>query len=264
MYLKQIEEARTLAKPIPHVHTSVDGFPAFVVQYVPELGTGGAAATIAFVQGGSMTFLVDAAAPAGADAIGTAGVINTAAAGYDTVGELIDTINATKAWRAYMVGARRATTMVTILAKTAASCLTANGLTFYLDGSETTFGAIAISGEKFVNYGPNGHVKDADDMCENSLLYLNITCGLTGNGNLNLYSCTQLADGSALAFAMTDDTAITKGNTNLNEPFYTAKLGERLIVETDAATSFDDIAQWEAVGKTAVLSGTRIVTEDNY
>ncbi|MHC4464894.1 MAG: hypothetical protein ACYS30_26215, partial [Planctomycetota bacterium] len=108
MHLKQVQEARALAKPIAHVFTGVDTFPAFVMQAVPNGGTGFTAATVAFVQGGDMTILVDAAAPAGADAIGTAGVIDTSAAAYDTCGELMDYINSKTPYRMYLVGARRA------------------------------------------------------------------------------------------------------------------------------------------------------------
>ena len=106
MNLAQIEEARALASPVNWAATvGIDTAPYFVVQYVPALGTGGAAATIALVTGGDMTFLVDGAAPAGLDAIGTAGVIDTSAATGDTIAELLGLINATSAWRAYAVGA---------------------------------------------------------------------------------------------------------------------------------------------------------------
>lgn len=270
MNIRQVLEARALAKPIAHVFSDVDTFPAFVMQYVPENGTGGTAATAAFVQGGDFTVTVDGAAVGnandGGDGFGTAGVIDTSAALYDTAGEFVDAVNGQNpSWRAYLVGARRATTMASLLAKSATSCIGANGLTFYFDASASDLGAVAISGEKFINNGKNGHVKDADDLVENILNWAAFTCGLTGNGNLKLYSCSQQADGPAVAFAATDDTAITKGNNNLLEqPFYTAKLGERLIVEISAGTSFDDIAKAEVIGRSAVLNGSRLVTEKNY
>jgi len=273
MHLKQIEEARKLATPFAHVFTGVDTFPAFVVQYVPDNGVSSAyRAKIALVLATSMTFTTGAAgvtavgdSQATADGIGTAGVITISGEDYDTCGELMDYINGHPAWRMYLVGARRATLMATILAKTAAFCDVDNGLTFYFDASEgLKSGALAISGEKFVNNGVNGHLKDADSQCENKLLHLAVTCGMTGNGHLRLYSCSQKADGDGLSFAITTATQITKGEANLAEVFHQSTRGERLVIELDAATSFDSIAECQFVGKTAVLSNDRIVDEKNY
>lgn len=273
MHLQQIEEARKLATPLAHVFTGIDTFPAFVVQYVPDNGLSSAyRAKIALVLDTSMTFTTGAAgttavgdSQATADGIGTAGVIDISNASYDTCGELMDYINGHPAWRMYLVGAKRSTGMETILAKGAAFCDVANGLTFYHDASEgAKCAAVAISGEKFVNNGVNGHLKDADSQCENMLLHLALTVGVTDNGLLNLYSCSQRADGDAVGFILTNDTLLTKGETNLASIFHQSTRGERLIVEIDGSTSFDDIAQCQIVGKTAVLKNDRIVDEKNY
>lgn len=265
MFQKQLEEARSLAMPIPHNFSGVDTFPAFVIQAVTFPDDEISAATLAFVQGGDMTLLVDAAAPTGKWAFGTAGVLDTSAAAYDTVGELYDYIKGIRGLRMYLVGARRSTTMAKILAKTAASCFGDNGLTFYFDASASDEGAVAISGEKFVNNGINGHVTDWDSQCENSLCNLNITCGLTGNGNLKIYSGKEGAtEVEMLSFAMTDDTNINKGLDQPDAPWATAPRGHRLIVSVQATTSLDDIAICDITGKTAVVKNDRIVTEKNY
>ena len=45
MYADQIAEARGLATPIPQNIAADDTCPAIVIQYVPNLGTGGASAS---------------------------------------------------------------------------------------------------------------------------------------------------------------------------------------------------------------------------
>ena len=92
--------ARSIASVIPHVQSAADTSPWMVAQYVPSLGTGGTSAFIAHVLGGDITCTVDGAAPAGADAIGVAGVIDTTSTSLNTMGEVVDTFNGVQAWRA--------------------------------------------------------------------------------------------------------------------------------------------------------------------
>lgn len=263
MHLKQIEEARALATPVTHVFTDVDTSPAFSMQYNPQGGDGGTAATVALIQDGDMTVLVGGSAPTGNDTFGTAGVLDTSAALYDTVGEFADYVNGLVGYSC-IIHCRRAQGMETILAKSATSFINATGLTFYLDASASDIMTIPISGGRFVNNGPNGMETDADGQCENQLLYVAANLGLTGNGSMRLYSCSQSSDGGALTFTMTDDTALAKGGTDLDEIFFQATRGERIVVEFFAATSLDDIAQLEVIGRTAVLKNDRIVASKNY
>ena len=281
----QIEEARNLAPLIPHNQSAADTSPWMVAQYIPDLGTGGTAATIAYVQASSMTFTVDAGVPAGKDAIGASGVILTSSSTYNTMGELVDAINGYIAWRAYLVGALRADLVSGMLAKTAASCLTDNGLTFYGDTSINeaavipgTAGAyeqtsVAISGEKFENYGVYGHKKDADDLCENSLMFAQIELAFSGVGTLRIYSAAQNATetqlyGQVLTTATAQDLgivgAVDAPRDGAAGVFLKAKLGERLIIRAGTLTAFSAWTQFNIVGQSAVLNGSRIVTEDNY
>ena len=269
MYEKQINEARSLATLVPHAITAVDTTPWMMMQYVPDLGTGAAAATVAVEAGRTtMTILVDAAVPAGKDAIGNStGLIDLSSSTYDTMGELVDYINGKLAWRAYLVGAIRSDAVASLLAKTAASCFGANGLVFYSDTSVSKDVSIAISGEKFVNNGINGHVTDAGDQCENSMQYANINVTCASAPYLRYYTgkqgSTEVQLGSDLLLVTA--TAKEQGEASFAETFITATRGERLIVRAIGTSAVALSAPvFKVLGKTAVLKNDRIVDEVNY
>ena len=269
MNLQQIEEARKLATPVTHNFTADDQFPAIVIQYVPTLGTGGTSASFTLAND-SFVFLVDSATPSGTDAIGTDGKIALSGGDYDTMGELVDYINGRQAWRAYLVGALRAMTSIGLLDKTSTACHGDNGTTVYIDTTDydTTVGhCFAISGERFVNNGKNGHVTDVDDECENSLMYGSFL--ITGDSDgvaIKYYSGKQGSTETALygAEAMTVATATVHGEENPTEPYVRAKRGERLIVQIYTASADLGTPTINAIGETAVLSGDRIMDTKNY
>jgi len=269
MHLAQIEEARALANPVPHNFVAVDTLPWMVVQYVPARGTGGASASIAYIVASSMTFLVDSAAPAGADAIGSSGVILTSTAAYDTMGELVDYINGRAAWRAYLVGALRADNSSLMLAKSATACSGANGLTFYADSSASGEHSFAISGEKFVSNAISGHVTDAGGACENAMLYgsFNVTCASAGIG-LKYYSgeqgSTEVQIGSTVTVASA--TAKEQGEANWSMPFVQAVRGQRLLMRVMGLSATTSLTSptINVIGKTAVLKNDRVVDAVNY
>lgn len=284
-----INTARSIASVIPHVQSAADTSPWMVAQHVPALGTGGSSAFIAHVLGGDITCTVDGAAPAGADAIGASGVIDTSSPSLNTMGEVVDVFNGARAWRAYLVGALRADLASGMLAKTRASAYGDNGLTFYGDTSENraavipgTEGAheqvsVAISGEKFVNNGINGHVKDWEDKCENSMTYGEFLLTFTGNTTdtvpkgLRVFSA-KAGDTEVLLFnkALTSAVELDLGRTGtaqvdgVDDIFIKAPIGHRLIVRASTSTAFSAFTKFNVHGKTAVLSGNHIVTEVNY
>ena len=269
MHLKQIEEARALANPVPHNFVAVDTLPWMVVQYVPARGTSGTSASIAYIVASSMTFLVNSATPAGADVIGASGVILTSSSTYDTMGELVDYINGRSAWRAYLVGALRADNSSLMLAKSATACSGANGLTFYADSSASGEHSFAISGEKFVNNGKSGHVTDAGDACENAMLYGAFTVTNASTIGLKYYSGkqgdTETQIGSTVA--VTSATLKEQGEANWSVPFVQAIRGQRLIMRLiDTSTTVAELTSpaIHAVGKTAVLANDRVVDAVNY
>lgn len=269
MNADQITEARALATPVTHNFTAVDTSPWMVCQYVPSTGTGGASASIAYIVASSMTFLVDSATPAGADAIGVSGVVLTSSSAYDTMGELVDYINGRQAWRARLVGALRADKSSLMLAKSATICSGATGLSFFSDSSASGEFSLAISGDKFVSNGKRGYVTDADDGCENSMLYgsFNVTCASAGIG-LKYYTGKQGSTETQIDGTVTVASATAKeqGEVDLTQPFVQATRGQRLIIrvlglsDTPALTA----PTISVIGKTAVLSGSRFVDTINY
>lgn len=283
MIAQQIDEARSLASVVPQNITAVDTCPAFVIQYVPNLGSGGTSASITRATGeGAMTFLVDSAALGTADMIGTAGSAGVIpVGGYDTVGDFQDMVNAGSAWRMYLVGALRADDPTAILAQAIATCHGANGLTFYYDssctvGTNNSHMSIAVSGEKFSNNGVGGHFKDKADQCENSLFYgsFKATFGSGGAGtgtsatySLKFYSGLQGTTETLLnSTALTQSTALEIGEENPSIPWITAKRGERLICRmvADSLWAVATTPDIVALGKSVVFKNNRVVTEDNY
>jgi len=262
---KRIREAKELAIALPIALTAStnDECPAFILQYVPKNGTEGTAATVTLVQGGDVTFQVDSAAPSGADAIGTDGVIDSSAGDYNTVGEFCNEVNGTRAWRAICL-VDPSTPMANILAKSATSCLTDNGLVFYLDTSvvDTTYiWSIPFTGEAFENYGKAGHKKDDDDKCVNSFILAGMTqdFGSAATAYLKVFEQGDTSATEVLSKSLSDNSLTEWGNTDApNDPFYTAPEGYTLVLEirSDAATAFSKL---RAVGKTVVRKNNRVV-----
>ena len=262
MRADQIERAYQLAKPYPRIVAADDTDVAFLVQHVPTRGTGAAACTVAYVQSGNMTVLVDGSAPAGLDAIGTAGVIDSSAGDYDTVGEIVDYFNSLAAYRAIIYAALRADTMATILAETAASAFGANGLAFHSDTSASGTRTICFSGEHFENNGKNGHKKDYEDAVENLISQIDINLNMTDNGTLTIYSGRQGYTETAIygPVTLTDATAFQKNLDGLVGTFFkAAKRGERLILRcANDAAEMGTITQFHCAGKSAVVKLNRI------
>jgi hypothetical protein len=260
----QIAEAEKLAPVVFHNIAAVDKGPYMVVQYVPNLGTGGAAATVAVATAAeTMTFQVDAADPAGLDAIGnSSGELSLVADAYDTMGELVDAINATGAWRAYLLGALRADTPSHLLNFSAASCFGASGKTLYGDTSDSKDISYAISGEKFVSNGVSGHVKDDEDEVLNHLMHADINVTSASYAVLRYYSGKQGSTETKLIADVDLTTATNKqqGETNFAEPYISATRGERLVIRviglSNTAPSSPVI---NIAGKSIVYKNDRIV-----
>lgn len=269
MYTNQIVDARALATVVPHNITAVDKSPWIQIQYVPALGTGGAAATVAIAAGrDTMTFQVDAADPAGADAIGnSSGEVLLSASAFDTMGELVDGINGKIAWRAYIIGCLRSENSDRLLVRTAASVFGDAGTTFYSDSSVSKEISIAISGERFVNNGRGGHEKDFEDACENSMMYASIKGTSASLHVLRYYTGRQGSAEVQLATDIDLTTVVAKeqGEASFAETFIKSTRGERLIVRQIGVSNTAVTAPVHHVlGKTAVLANDRVVTAINY
>lgn len=268
MYDKQLEEALARAFVVPHNVVTDYSSPAFVLQYVPELGTGGAAATAVFTSTTDITFTVDAGTPAGNDVVGADGVVATAT--YTTMGAMQDKVNESRAFRMYLCACLRADLSdSTIKAQASASCIGANGLSFYLDrtlqfeSSKYAHG-FAISGEKFIHNKTSGHLKDWDAQCVNLLDYMGVETSSATGGFLKIYQGQQgQTEEQLYKFATTDATLKEINATLSKEIGLMSAPGKRLIVrfEGDANTA---LTRLDGNGRTAVMDGSFAVTEKNY
>ncbi len=269
MYLNQIVEARALATVVPHNITVVDKSPWIQIQYVPTLGTGGAAATVAMAAGrDTMTFQVDAADPAGADSIGnTSGEVIVSGGDLNTMGEVVDHINGKSAWRAYLIGCLRSENPDNLLVRSATSAFGDDGVTLYSDSSVSKEISIAISGEAFVNNGKAGHLKDFDDGCENTMMYASVKGTSASLHVLRYYSGKQGTAERQLGADIDLVTVVAKeqGEASLSEAFVTSARGERLIVrQIGVSNTAVTVPVHHVLGKTAVLKNDRVVTAINY
>lgn len=268
---QQINEARALAPKVALNLTAADTTPAIVVQYVPNLGSGGAEAKVKVTTNG-MYFEVDSSAATedcGADAVGnTTGWLLFAT--YTNLGQLVDAINGHAAWRAYLAAALRTDNTSWMLATaltsvTGGSESTGHGKTFYFDNSASGHSSVVFSGEKFLNSGVNGHVTDDGDQCENTLYYGAFDCN--NDVYLRFYSSSHTADTKLLADISHTASSATYINKHTAEvEFISSKRGERLVVRCAAITAAKAATPvtFQTLGKTAVLRNNRIVDEACY
>jgi hypothetical protein len=289
---EQLQQALGLALPYSQ-NVADETSCAFVIQGVPSLASAGCInIAVAITAAVGLTCTLDYGAglttPVAADQAGfeVAGSNNTLTyATYTTLGTFIDAINGTKFLRAYLVAGIRSDIMTTgstspLLARTVLTCIGDNGLPIYFDGSLAATATpkvvgIAISGEKFVNNGKNGWIKEdlQHEACINSLIYAKFAAAFSvSTARYAIYHSTQAADVEVLSAASTTTTVYTlqAAAGDLITAYSTAPIGSRVILRMEALagttgfTTGSANTYIQATGKSAVLSGRRIVTEDNY
>lgn len=271
MYQAQIVEARSLAAVVGHNITALDTSPALVLQYVPDRGAGGLGSTSvgkAKLTTDGIRFKVGDDTPAGLDVLP-----NQTSSGWLTfasqtnMGQMRDAITGGAAWRCKLVASLRGDIASNMLAAAETVVSTANGFTFLWDSKVETLisAAIAVSGERFVNNGINGHVKDLDDHCENTINFVEMNF-VDSDGTLTFFSASQTADTQiGGAFAFTGPTVTFAGKNDPADAYIVAKLGERLIARVTFLTeAIGTPTRFHVLGKTAVLANDRIVTDVGY
>lgn len=272
MYTNQILDARALATVVGHNITALDTSPAIVLQYVPDRGAGGVGSTSVGkveIKAAGLRFKVDDDTPSGLDA---AALMNSSGwllfATYTNMGQIVDAINGGAAWRAYLVASLRGDIASNMLVVAEAVVSGVNGRTFFWDSKDETLisAGIAVSGERFINNGINGHVKDADDACENTIMFIEANF-VDSVATLTFYSASRTAEaqiGGALTHTA-DGTAVLYGDSDPSDPFISAKRGERLIARVTFLTKAKGTPnRFHVLGKTAVLKNDRVVTQINY
>lgn len=262
-------EAEALAPTVTQRISAVDTDDWFRIGYDPKKGVGGiTAATIALIQASSMTFLTDGAVPTGVDAIGTAGVIDTGAAAYNTLGELQDYITSLGGgWWMDVRAGLRSDLLAKALAKSATSCFSGRGLSFanatLTAGGATEYMSICITGQHFVN---GEHWTDWGEQCINQLMSMNVRINMASAGSILIYEGRQgVAETLLHTIALADDTAVSKNEDASQQVYCEAHPGHRLIIRASHAT---DIAaaptEFVVRGRTIVPNGEHVISYERY
>lgn len=145
--VRRVAEAKRVLRGIGAVSTEVP----IIVRYVGTNANGG---TVAVAAGGDLTFSQGAVGSSTADATvkcpsgGSSGVIDVSDTACDTLGEVVDILNATSNWRAVILEGLRAdssnNTLIT-LSETAAN--TIDGLGLLHDGTVSFKGTILVNSD---------------------------------------------------------------------------------------------------------------------
>jgi len=266
-YQKLMTE-REMAPLVGQSISAIATDPVLVVQHVPTLGTGAAAATVS-VSSLGLYFKVTAATPAGNDVIGdTTGRL--LAATYTNFGLLVDAINAKQAWRAYLTGPvlRSTATAKALKPGNATSCIGAVGATVYgkqNQGTAYKATGLSITGDRFVSNGIGGFKKDSDDMVQNELYsaVVEVTGAAGATLALQVYSTKIGVETLIYSKAITTSTVDTTF-TPLQIPYLSSVPGERLVVRVLASTTIASVIQFTIAGKSLVLSGSRMVNTQGW
>lgn len=201
--------------------------------------------------------------------------IDVSDAAFNTMGEVLDEINAQEDLRAFLIGCPRDLSSVDKFdTLAAASIRTTNGLTLFADEAKSGLldQGFAITNQKFINRpstGWNGKLvgMTTDDLCINTLNYISILLTVVGDGNMEVYACDDINKVEA-GVLLWDDVYVTvvaeeHGNVlTPAEPFISAPVGNRLLIFFDNAAA-NSAATITAIGTTKHLTGAR-VPDANY
>jgi len=272
MTAEQIIEARALAIPYGQNYVGFDKAPCIAVQYVPDLGSEGAGSTLVGkmkITDDGFRFKVDDDTPAGKDLIA-----NMNASGWllyaanTTIGDMFDNINGSLALRAILKSTLRADLASNSLNAVEATVTGATGKVFFWDntGAGLIVAGAVISGERFVNNGLKGHLKDSADEVENSLLYIAANMA-DSTMVMKFYTASSSAEtqiGGSASWAAAG-TEVETGATNPDDIYLSATRGDRMVIRvTTLTTAKGTPNRFHVLGKSAVLKNDRIVEDVQY
>lgn len=265
---RQIDEANALALPYSQNITALDTTPAIAIQYVPDMGAGGFGSTSVGkvkITSDGLRFKVDDTTPAGIDALQSMTASGWLPYSTQTnMGQLLEKINGSLAWRAIPKCMLQGDIASNLLAVAEAIVSNAVGKVFFWDSKVETLivaGGV-ISGERFVNAGRNGHVTDAADLVNNTLLMVEANI-VDSNMTFTVHSASNTAEGLAISVAFTAaGTATFFGKQNPDDLFIQSVLGERLVIKITGPTeAIGTPTQVTIRGKSAVYKNDRIVQD---
>lgn len=213
-----------------------------VLFWLRHEGTVANGATVAVAAGGDMTFTTDGTT-LDTTVNGTGQIdLSTPAAGLDTMGELMDIINQSVNWAMVLLGARRASFTNNCILTVAEVDLSTQakhdtGHYFFqdpavVDGTSEYGMPWAISGFDPSSYNKllSGSATNPDLNCQSNLTWVNANTDWSAAGHLEVYSCSQEADGDVFKIIpiLADNTDTELGNHV--SPIHRSRIGERLVV----------------------------------
>jgi hypothetical protein len=187
-------------------------------------------ASIAVSSGGDLAFTTDGTT---ADTtVNTTGTIDcsTPGATTDTLGEVLDLINASANWDAVLLGGIRSMGTDNLFYTTTKA--TAGGSTWVVLYGDSTSAQSSVYYYCFaVNGLESGMATDGDpdEGCQSTVNYINATINWSSAGSLKIYSCSQAADHLVDTITLADNTAKELGALS-GPPIYKSRLGERLVI----------------------------------
>lgn len=220
---------------------------AIILQYIGPEDSG----TVAVAAGGDMTFKHgDVGSEAVDSGIGSSGVLDlsTPAAGLDTMGELVDTINASANWRAILVGARRSDSTDNTLAalsesqakvSTLSGRYRSAGLYIYMDEQVSLKCGFSITNKRYTGiYTASsqkalGDAQDAGYQNELAALSLKSTYG-SGTSAYSVYLINDATNEEILLFSAAGGATTVAASLNLVSTYgsaYKAPIGYRIFVQ---------------------------------
>jgi len=177
--------------------------------------------------------------------------IATDGASYNSMGEVVDAVNATGVFRAFLIGAKRADVSTAMFADVSnETCKLKNGVTLF-SNPDTTAAILgfAFTNQKFI-YRPSGGwdtfekgwTKDTN--CINSLKMLSATLTIAAHANVRFYQCDD-ENKAAAVLLWSQDLASTveelHGDTVPDDVFVSCSRGNRFLVQFIQLTTSDDL-----------------------
>jgi hypothetical protein len=219
-----------------YISAATTGNPLILLRYLGDTASG---ATVAVDSNGNIAFTTDGTT-ADTTVFATTGVLDlsTPAAGLDTVGEVLDTINGSANWHAVLAGGYRAmasdgifTTITETDVSTAA--MKASGFLLYGDGAVSPYivaGCITGLDAGTIEKGDN-----PDGGCYSVITYIQCNLNTSSAGTLEVWRASQTGETKIFTVALADATTTTFGNGV--STLFKSKVGERLVVVLDSDQS---------------------------
>lgn len=170
---------------------------------------------------------------------------------YNTYGEVVDSINATGIFRAFLIGANRGDLSTAMLALVSnETCKLTHGVTLFANpDTDAAILGFGITNQKFI-YRPNGGwdtfdkgwTKDIN--CINSIKMLSATLTIAAHANVRIYQADDIGKNTGVLLWSQDLASTVEelhGDTIPDEIFISGSRGFRLLVQFVALTASDNL-----------------------